>query len=173
MCPTSYLLVAVGPDRRHPVKAVASRAPRFAAGSLDRMSPARQRLGKQARSIVERNAPFQTRDRGRGRAVVHPRARLAMQFVWYGAPFSSVAHPLAAAEVFGIIFMIPDPTNPGLSDRARASLLGLVDRHHLDACGGFIVSALQRQVPPITNRSCNSSFRCFGRQKRPCGFRSF
>jgi len=23
---------------------------------------------------------------------VHPRARLAMQFVWYGAPFSSVAH---------------------------------------------------------------------------------
>ena len=40
--------------------------PRFAAGGLDRMSPARQRLGKQVRSIVERNAPFQTRDRGRG-----------------------------------------------------------------------------------------------------------
>jgi hypothetical protein len=75
-----------------------------------------------------------------------------MQFVWSGASFSSVAHASVAAEVFGTIFMIPDPTNPGLSDRARASLLGLVDRHHLDACGGYIVSALQRQVPPIANR---------------------
>jgi hypothetical protein len=79
---------------------------------------------------------------------VHPRARLAMQFVWYGAPFSSVAHASVAAEVFGTIFIIPDPTNPGLSDRARASLLGLVDRHHLDACGGFIDSALQRKFRP-------------------------
>ena len=35
---------------------------------------------------------------GGGRTVVHPRARLAMQFVWYGAPFSSVAHASVAAE---------------------------------------------------------------------------
>jgi len=148
VCPTSYLLVAVGPDRRHPVKAVASRAPRFAAGSLDRMSPARQRVGKAGKvdCVAERSLRHGTG--GGGRTVARLRARLAMQFVWYGAPFSSVAHPLAAAEVFGIIFMIPDPTNPGLSDRARASLLGLVDRHHLDACGGFIVSALQRQFRP-------------------------
>ena len=62
------------------------------------MSPARQRLGKQVRSIVWRNAPLQNGTGGGGRAVAHPRARLAMQFVWYGAPFSSVVHASVAAE---------------------------------------------------------------------------
>ena len=46
------LLVAMGPDRRHPGKGGRVPRPRFVAGDLDRMSPARQRLGKQVRSIV-------------------------------------------------------------------------------------------------------------------------
>ncbi len=39
----------MGPDQRHPVKAGAFRAPRFAACGLDRLSPARQGPAKQLR----------------------------------------------------------------------------------------------------------------------------
>ena len=54
-CPQRrYLLVDMGPDRRHPVKAGAVRAPRFAACGLDRMSPARQGLAMQVRLGVTR-----------------------------------------------------------------------------------------------------------------------
>ena len=39
----------MGPDRRHPLKAGAFRAPASPAYGLDRMSPARQGLAKQVR----------------------------------------------------------------------------------------------------------------------------
>jgi hypothetical protein len=46
------------PDQRHPVKAGACRAPRFAACGLDRPSPARQGLAKQVRHIGSDTHPF-------------------------------------------------------------------------------------------------------------------
>jgi hypothetical protein len=46
-CP--HLLVAMGPDRRHPVKARAVRAPGSAGCGLDRLAAARQGLAMQIR----------------------------------------------------------------------------------------------------------------------------
>jgi hypothetical protein len=72
------------------------------------MAPARQGLAMQVRSIVKRNAPFQTRDRGRKpRRRAPTRQRLSIQFVSV-PPFSSIAHASVAAKVFGIIFVIAD-----------------------------------------------------------------
>ena len=82
-CPQCrYLLVAMGPDRGHPVKAVASRAPASRLIGLDGMSPARQGLGKQVRSdcVAERSLP--DTDRGtKPRRRAPARQRLSIQFV--------------------------------------------------------------------------------------------
>jgi hypothetical protein len=51
-----YLLVAMGPDRRHPLKAGAFRAPASRLIGLDRMSRARQGLAKRVRLGVARFA---------------------------------------------------------------------------------------------------------------------
>jgi len=49
-----HLLVAMGPDRRQPVKARAVRAPGSAGCGLDRLAPARQGLAMQVRQEVSR-----------------------------------------------------------------------------------------------------------------------
>src|SRR6516164_8000435 len=61
------LLVAMGPDRRHPVKAVACRAPRFAAGGLDRdvAGPAGAWQAGKVDCVAERSLP----DTGPGEGV--------------------------------------------------------------------------------------------------------
>src|SRR6266849_6723479 len=66
-CPQCrYLLVDMGLDRRHPVKAVASRAPASRLTGLDRLSPARQRLAMLVRLRVTRFAAYHCQLQRRG-----------------------------------------------------------------------------------------------------------
>ena len=60
------LLVDMGPDRRHPLKAGAVQRPRFAACGLDRMSPARQGLAMLVRLGVTRFAAYHCQLQRRG-----------------------------------------------------------------------------------------------------------
>src|SRR5450755_1513909 len=81
-CPQCrYLLVDMGPDRRHPLKARAIRAPGSAGSRLDRMSPARQGLTMLVRLGVTRFAAYHRQLQRRGNP---PLASISMPQVGTG-----------------------------------------------------------------------------------------